>query len=189
MTEQELERLSALLDEQLEPQDTTHKIGQLLKKQSVYQHWYRYHLIGDAIRQELGPAVNPQLAAQVSKRLEQEPVVLAPTALKQADTNRWFKPAAGIAIAASVALMVVAFAPQLINAPSSIPTTDLAKATQTTKPILYVAEDGTRWDLLQKPKVESRLNNYLVNHQELAPVSNMKGIMPYASFVSYDGGN
>jgi sigma-E factor negative regulatory protein RseA len=42
--------------------------------------------------------------------------------------------------------------------------------------------------MLQKPKVESRLNNYLVNHQEFAPAGNMKGIMPYASFVSYDGG-
>jgi sigma-E factor negative regulatory protein RseA len=49
-----------------------------------------------------------------------------------------------------------------------------------------VADNGTRWELLKKPKVESRLNAYLVNHQELSPTNNMKGIMPFANFVSYD---
>jgi sigma-E factor negative regulatory protein RseA len=58
---------------------------------------------------------------------------------------------------------------------------------QSTTERRYVADDGTRWELLYKPQVESRLNSYLVNHQEYAPTTNMKGIMPYATFVSYDG--
>jgi len=187
MTEQQRERLSALLDAQLDHQDTSNEISKLIKQNGSREHWYRYHLIGDAIRQELGPVVDSRLAERISKRLEQEPVVLAPSALPH-KPGLWHRPAAGIAIAASVAIVAVALAPQFINPPSNGDSGELA-ATQTLPPQnIYVAEDGTRWDMLQKPKVESRLNNYLVNHQEFAPAGNMKGIMPYASFVSYDGG-
>ena len=187
MTEQECERLSALLDAELEHDDSTAEISKLLKLSGVSMQWYRYHLIGDAIRQELGPVVDPRLAKRISQRLEHEPIVLAPSALPH-KPGTWHKPAAGIAIAASVAIMAVALAPQLINPPASDQSNELAVAEQIPNQNIYVAEDGTRWDMLEKPKVESRLNNYLVNHQEFAPAGNMKGIMPYASFVSYDGG-
>jgi sigma-E factor negative regulatory protein RseA len=187
MTEQERERLSALLDAQLEHHDTAAEISKLLKLNGNSEQWYRYHLIGDAIRQELGPVVDPRLAERISRRLEHEPVVLAPSALPHKPST-WHKPAAGIAIAASVAIMAVTLAPQFINPPSTDQLNELAVADQMPSQNIYVAEDGTRWDLLEKPKVESRLNNYLVNHQEYAPAGTMKGIMPYASFVSYDGG-
>ncbi len=188
MTEQERERLSALLDAQLEHHDKTTEISKLIRLGGSAEQWYRYHLIGDAIRQELGPVVDPRLAERISQRLEHEPVVLAPSSLPH-KPNTWHKPAAGIAIAASVAIMAVALAPQFINPPPGGQSNETAAvADEAPKLNVYVAEDGTRWDLLQKPKVESRLNDYLVNHQEYAPVGNMKGIMPYASFVSYDGG-
>ena len=187
MTEQQRERLSALLDVQLEHDEISNEISRLIKQNGSREEWYRYHLIGDAIRQELGPVVDSRLAERISKQLEQEPVVLAPAAMPQKSGN-WQKPAAGIAIAASVAIMAVTLTPQFINPPSSSQSNEMAAADVLTAQNIYVAEDGTRWDMLQKPKVESRLNNYLVNHQEFAPAGNMKGIMPYASFVSYDGG-
>ncbi|MEW8046653.1 MAG: hypothetical protein AB2805_09195 [Candidatus Thiodiazotropha sp.] len=86
-------------------------------------------------------------------------------------------------------------APQLINpgsseAPNQLASSDqLPISSQNQRPesnTIYVAENGTRWKLLKKPKVESRLNDYLLNHQDLSPSSNIKGIMPYATFVSYD---
>ena len=187
MTEQQRERLSALLDAQLDHQEIPIEISRLIKQNGNREQWYRYHLIGDAIRQELGPVVDSRLAERISKQLEQEPVVLAPSALPNKGGS-WQKPAAGIAIAASVALMAVTLAPQFINPTSGDRPNEMAAADTLPAQNIYVADDGTRWDMLQKPKVESRLNNYLVNHQEFAPAGNMKGIMPYASFVSYDGG-
>jgi sigma-E factor negative regulatory protein RseA len=187
MTEQQRERLSALLDAQFERPDIANEISMLIRQNGSREQWYRYHLIGDAIRQELGPVVDSRLAERIGKRLEQEPVVLAPSALPH-KPGSWHKPAAGIAIAASVAVMAVALAPQFINPTSSNRPGEMAATEVLPAQNIYVAEDGTRWDMLQKPKVESRLNNYLVNHQEYAPAGNMKGIMPYASFVSYDGG-
>jgi len=187
MTEQQRERLSALLDEQFENQEISSEICRLIRQNGTREEWYRYHLIGDAIRQELGPVVDSRLAERISKRLEQEPVVLAPAALPR-KTGSWQRPAAGIAIAASVTIMAVTLTPQFINPPSVGRTGEIAASDIQPAQHIYEAEDGTRWDMLQKPKVESRLNNYLVNHQEFAPAGNMKGIMPYTSFVSYDGG-
>jgi sigma-E factor negative regulatory protein RseA len=53
--------------------------------------------------------------------------------------------------------------------------------------VRYADKPGTRWGV-KTPEIESKLNDYLVNHQEYAPTAGMKGMLPYASFVSYDAG-
>ncbi len=187
MTEQEQQRLSALMDAELSHPEFPGEIKKLTRGHQSHGTWQRYHLIGDAMRQELGPIVDVSLALKISKRLEEEPVIFAPAAIKQ-PVSRWFKPAAGFAIAASVAVLAITVAPRVVNLES--PQQSINPVAQTSTPSaekIYVTEDGTRWELLYKPKVESRLNSYLVNHQEYAPAGNMKGIMPYATFVSYDG--
>lgn len=190
MTEQEQERLSALVDNELPHNEITGEIGKLLKNTPGHEVWGHYHLIGDAIRQEMGPVLDLQLAEQISKRLQDEPVVLAPHTSKR-PIAKWLKPASGYAIAASVALLAVAVAPRLLNHETVNEPLNVIATNQVTEPPanvrIYVADDGTRWEMLHKPKVESRLNSYLVNHQEYAPAGDLKGIMPYATFVSYDG--
>jgi sigma-E factor negative regulatory protein RseA len=47
---------------------------------------------------------------------------------------------------------------------------------------------GTRWVDMSRPRVESRLNRYLVTHNEYASVGAVNGVLPYATFVSYDTG-
>ncbi len=190
MTEQERQRLSALVDAELPHPEIAREINKLTLNKSSHGAWQRYHLIGDVMRQELGPVVDAGLAARISQRLQDEPVVFAPNATRSS-AGKWFKPAAGFAVAASVAMLAITLAPRVVDmevdmesAPQSI--NPVAKAEPAAEKI-YVADDGTRWELLYKPKVESRLNSYLVNHQEYAPAGNMKGIMPYATFVSYDG--
>lgn len=187
MTEQEYERLSALVDDELPRGEISGEIQKLCNSEQGRATWSRYHLIGDAMRREIGSVYTPSLAQEISRRLQDEPVVLAPNALKkpQAISRKTW---GGLAIAASVAALAVVMTPQLISPDSGEAPQQVAAA----KPIpqnntLYVAQDGTRWELLKKPAVESRLNAYLVNHQELSPSSNIKGIMPYATFVSYDG--
>ena len=185
MTEHEQERLSALVDDELPHAEISAAIKRLSSNDTQHATWSRYHLMGDVLRRELGPLVDPQMAARIHDRIADEPTVLAPGALKR-PTPHWLKPAAGVAVAASVAAMAVVMAPQLIS-PEQVATPTAAVALNQPKTQhVYVAETGTRWEMLQKPKVESRLNSYLVNHQEYAPAGNMKGIMPYATFVSYD---
>lgn len=187
MTEQEFERLSALADDELPRGEIGGEIQKLCNNALGRDAWSRYHLIGDALRREIGPLYSPSLAQEISRRLQDEPVVLAPNALRYPGAAR--KAWVGMAVAASVVAAAVVMTPQMINpdgTDSVVPQVAAVKP-QVENKTLYVAQDGTRWELLKKPEVESRLNAYLVNHQELSPSSNIKGIMPYSTFVSYDG--
>ncbi|MEW8062255.1 MAG: RseA family anti-sigma factor, partial [Candidatus Thiodiazotropha sp.] len=168
--------------------------NKLKNTQESQDIWSRYHLIGDAMRNELGQIHDPEMARFISQHIENEPIVLAPTALKPRSSNKK-RTFTGLAVAASLTAAAVVMAPQLINpgsseAPNQLASSDqLPISNQNQRPesnTIYVAENGTRWKLLKKPKVESRLNDYLLNHQDLSPSSNIKGIMPYATFVSYD---
>ncbi|MET0068609.1 MAG: sigma-E factor negative regulatory protein [Candidatus Thiodiazotropha sp.] len=192
MTEQEFERLSALVDDEISGHEISGEINKLKTNQESLGVWSRYHLIGDAMRNELGRIHDTGLADSISQRLASEPVVLAPAALKRRRPIRK-RTLTGVAVAASLTAVAVVMAPQMINPGSSEAPGQLLSVNQfedRSQPqenrTVYVAEDGTRWKLLKKPKVESRLNAYLLNHQELSPSSNIKGIMPYATFVSYD---
>ncbi|MET0065473.1 MAG: sigma-E factor negative regulatory protein [Candidatus Thiodiazotropha sp.] len=186
MTEQELERLSALVDDEIPLNEIPMEIKKLSVNSSTREQWSRYHLIGDVMRGETGGQIAPGLAQAISERIQDEPVVLAPGAFKRPASKRRHT-YTGVAVAASLAAAAVVMVPQMINPEGSDMPQQSVAASQASSPhTLYVADDGTRWELLKKPKVESRLNAYLVNHQELSPTNNMKGIMPFANFVSYD---
>lgn len=186
MTEQELERLSSLVDDEMLPDEIGGEIHRLCQSDDRRECWARYHLIGDAMRRETGPLFNPGLAQAISRRLQDEPVVLAPAALKRPASSRR-KTLTGLAVAASLTAVAVVLAPQLISPEGGQTQPAVAVQPAPESKTYFVAQDGTRWELLKKPAVESRLNAYLVNHQERSPSSNIKGIMPYATFVSYDG--
>lgn len=186
MTEQELERLSALVDDELPSSEIGGEVKKLNLNPDARECWSRYHLIGDAMRREIGPLYSTALADSVSRRLQDEPVVMAPAALKAAGTPRR-KALTGLAVAASLAAVAVIMTPQMINQEDPVARQTVADQPVNDGKTYYVAQDGTRWELLKKPAVESRLNAYLVNHQERSPSTNIKGIIPYATFVSYDG--
>lgn len=185
MTEQEFERLSALVDDELPPNEIGGEIHKLTQSEGARQSWSRYHLIGDAMRREIGSIYDPGLAQSISRRLQDEPVVLAPAAIKGPGFSR-LKTLTGLAVAASLAGVAVVLTPQMINPQGSASPPVLAEQPAAENTTYVLAQDGTRWEMLKKPAVESRLNAYLVNHQERSPSSNIKGIMPYANFVSYD---
>lgn len=204
MTEQEFERLSSLIDDELPPNEIGGEIQKLCQSDSAGACWSSYHLIGDAMRREMGPLYDPGLAQAISQRLQDEPVVLAPGSFKRPGSSRR-KTLTGLAVAASLTAMAVVLTPQLISPegtqsqpamaqqPQPIspqgaqPQLAVAQPPQAENKTYFVTQDGSRWELLKKPAVESRLNAYLVNHQERSPSINIKGIIPYTSFVSYDG--
>ncbi|MEJ2691576.1 MAG: sigma-E factor negative regulatory protein [Candidatus Thiodiazotropha sp.] len=185
MTEQEYERLSALVDDELPQNEIGGEVRKLYQSETGRECWSHYHLIGDAMRREIGPLYSSGLAQSISQRLQDEPVVLAPGAVKRTNSSRR-KTLTGLAVAASLTAVAVVLTPQMINPDGSESQPTLAAQPPTPNQTYFVTQNGTRWELLKKPAVESRLNAYLVNHQERSPSSNIKGIMPYATFVSYD---
>jgi sigma-E factor negative regulatory protein RseA len=98
------------------------------------------------------------------------------------------KPLAGLAVAASVAVVAV-LAVQQARAPTP-GTAQVATTSQPAQSQTYVRVQGTRWQAqpgnVQAPQVDNRLNEYLVNHSEYAASGGMPGMLPYVRVVGYD---
>ena len=92
--------------------------------------------------------------------------------------------AAGMAVAASVAVAVVTTAPLIWEggdpaAPqlvADIPINRPGPAVQTLR------EQDLRWKGAANPELDARINGYLVEHSGYASTG---GVLPYATFVSY----
>ncbi len=129
------EKISSFYDDELDPADRNH-IVDLLKQNDQKQILGRYSMIGEAMRRNLPNKPDHDLFSRVQSALEDEPALLAPSpanmtkVVDNADAEKVielpvkttthkasFKPVAGFAVAASVALAsVLGF--QLFSQPS-----------------------------------------------------------------------
>jgi sigma-E factor negative regulatory protein RseA len=122
----------------------------------------------------------------VRERLESEPIPLAPAAVRPARGSR-FGPYIGAALAASAAFFAVFAVPQLF-APEGHSSTPVEQVAGLDMPAQFrLAEPGRRWHLDQ-PRLQNKLDRFLVNHQAYSPSSGFKGFLPYATVVGYDAG-
>ncbi len=188
MNSQQKERLSALLDGEGGQRETDDMLRHLAGDPELEATVARYGLIGPALR---GEGIHHQaldIHLRVSRQLADEPTVLAPPPRHSGQSvERWWRPAAGIAIAASVAALAVMFAPALMQSSSVPGAADAGGGVAlVTTPVSMELSEGTRWTDGQ-PAVEDKLNSYLADHSEFAVQGGAPSLLPYASFVSYDG--
>ncbi len=114
MTKNIREQISALLDDELSQQERSQIVEQMSEQKQLRDKWDRYNLISDVIRGDAGERVSPSLADRVRAQVDNEPAILA--APKPVNTApAWARPVAGTALAASVAVLAVIAAPQLLN--------------------------------------------------------------------------
>lgn len=187
MTDQINEQLSALQDDELSSRELNHILNRIEDDSELRRAWGSYHLIGDVLRGEAVRISADSVADNVRERLKSEPAIIATPVRKVSGVgsrwdNRWIRPAAGAALAASVAVMAVFTFPQF----SGMEEGGGLQVATTVPERPYLRQTGTRWKNLAKPEVESRLNRYLVDHNEFASQNGMSGVLPYTSFVSYD---
>lgn len=194
MTAELRQKISALLDDDLTRGERSSLLGKISTDLQARETWERYHLIGDAIRGEPVNLAARDISARVSRQLMDEPTVLSPGFARKRvfQPSRWQTPLAGAAIAAGVAALTVILLPQLQtrDAPIQATATVASQAVQpalqpTVRPTFVTAGDG-QWKNLSEPEMQSRLNRYLIDHSEFASSQGMKGVLPYASFVTYD---
>ena len=176
------EQISALVDGELDTNERPLLIKQIEANESLKADWERYHLISDALKGQLSNCTDSGFAESVHESIEEEPVVQVPRTRKLLQTSA-LKYIAGIGIAASVATVAVLIA--LPDSPIINGNTQQIASTESIAPAAqeWVRVSGTRWDVKQ-PAVESRLNSYLVNHNEYS--NGMQGVLPYARIVGYD---
>lgn len=189
MTDDINERISALLDNELSQKEVRHTLDLLEQDASLRRKWDSYTLIGDAMRGEGMRYSADSIADRVQRRLEREPVNIPvlrplPAGYPGRFPSRWYKSAGGAALAASVAVItVLAFPPLTDMTPE--PGRVVVAERNAPDPAPYLVQSSTRWKNLSEPKVESKLNSYLIDHNEYAAPGGI-GVMPYTNFVSYD---
>jgi sigma-E factor negative regulatory protein RseA len=204
MTDEQRQRISELQDGELDSAGTARLVEALAGDPELRASWERYHAIGLAMRGEPVLAARRGIADAVRERVALEPTVLAPRPFESL-RRHGMKSAAGIALAAAAAFTAVFVAPSLmapgVFAPTS-PGRGLSDETMALEsrsaslptfasgpsngppPTLHPAK---RWDL-DHPELVNKLDLFLVTHQETAPTTGAKGMLPYATFVGYEAG-
>lgn len=183
------EQISSLLDSELNQEEIREALDLLQEDESLRNKWDRYNLIGDAMRGEAVRFSHASIADRVQASLEHESVDFSnvqafPKSRARRSTARWYKSAAGAALAASVAVVTVLSFPQFTGL-SPETGGEIAAEQALPDPAPYLVQSSTRWKNLSEPKVESKLNDYLIEHNEFAAPGGI-GVIPYANFVSYD---
>lgn len=168
------EKISALMDGELEGVAAEELIDGLRRGGEPLEAWRMYHVAGDAMRDTR--LLSEGFAARLSQRLAAEPTVLAPRRMERKPRSWMAIPAAVAASVAGIALVGwLAFAPQshqaaapLAQAPAPAAVTTVAKAAK--KPARIPLPSATP--------------DYLLAHQGFSPRVSLQGMAPYARTVS-----
>ena len=184
MTNRHEEVLSAFVDEETSAFETRLSVKEIVTDDGQRSRWERYHLIRDTLRGNVPPIVDKEFCNKIMTTIDRT-VDSDPTS-ERAKINSYaaLKPIAGLAIAASVAIVTVLSVKTLIvNAPSvntgAVVQLDAEDQRGSRKPEV----DVRRSLVASNPSEEARLNSYLVNHAEYA---SRRSMIPYARIVGYD---
>lgn len=167
------EKISALMDGELDADDAASAIAQFRKTDELREQWTVYHLISDVLTQ---PETIPiDVTQRVNARLAAEPTVLAPRTSGISPKHR------PIAFAAAASITAVAVAAWMSlhtqpgdrlqanvadNRPSpTAPLSALPAAPASTPPSVPVS-------------APAQINDYLMAHREFSPGAAMHGMAP-----------
>ena len=183
MKEKFNERLSALLDGELESEEQEGLFKAISNNPELRVTWERYHLTRAVIRNELEGLALPGLANRISDKIRQEPAILTPR-WPGITSGNIAKLAGSLAIAASVAaISIISLQPSDSLEQGQLK--PLASQSVVEQKDYIRAAGATRWSKRQ-PGLESTLNMYLVEHTEVSPTANFRGMMSYGRVAGYD---
>ncbi len=180
MKDEKRERISAMMDGELEGRDREIAIKDIEIDPDTKGSWQRYHMIGDTMRNTLPASVKPDLASRLNEMLEQEPTILAPKRKKKFNPSSYIKPLAGLAVAASVtAVAVVSFQGGNQQAPGLEASAPLASNAipETVRTVKFESVENT---------IEAnQLNPYILNHNQFNSRMGVQGVSPQARLVGH----
>ena len=195
MNEQIDEQLSALVDGELEPDQTRFLLRRVAADSALPLRWERYQVARQALRRQQTFVLRPGFAAAVMDQLVQEPLV-------RTRGGQWLRWGTGGAIAASVAVAALVLTrpaegpPTLVArsplaaapisaAPASATTTVIPSAGEIRPPLLSPNEPldaspasfGT--EIGSTAVLDPRLQSYVVRHYQAVGGNDQSGFVPY----------
>lgn len=170
------ERLSALVDDEVTAFERHRLVAEITRDPAERARWMRYHLIGDAIRNELPQALDPALTARIRARLETE--------AQQRRASGWLRPVVGAAAAVIVAVLVVVTVESLSEQTTDVPVSIAGRADAENTQVLPVKQvEGPVEPVHSPAAMDDTMNSYLVNHLEYASPRSM---LPHARLIGLD---
>jgi len=182
MTTESREHLSSLMDGEISRETGRFLVRRLGADEELCATWARYHLVRDCLRHGGGRFADEGLSGRVRRAIERESLPAAP----RRKVPAWLMPAAGLAIAASVALMaIVAVAPG--SRPARQAATDLADSVPagafTSPQNLSPTPLSTQVSLAGRAVGDSRMNPYLLRHYQATGSTGGKGFVAFVPIV------
>jgi len=173
MSKDSLEHLSSLMDGEMSRDSGMFLTRRLASDEALCDTWERYHLIRDCIRQPGSKHFVPGMSARLNASLDAEQV----PSVSAWRSNHWLKPASGLAIAASVALMaIVVTAPQPGTAPGDAVLSESTAQPFVSPNILPLVPVSQPASFTPSRKSEAdRLNAYLLRHNQMAGTTGRQG--------------
>ncbi len=180
MSEQANEQISAMVDEEIDPGARSFVLRRMAEEQDCCARWGRYHLISEALKNNLPRQIDPAFSERLRAAIETVPVpvtTMEDNVRPLRRFSRWMRPAAGIGIAASVAAMVLlGFQDGPSGPPDESTVAEAAGPTGT----VTVVRSGSPEDVMKR-----RFDRYVTLHNGLLIDNPMRGYVPYVRLVDH----
>ncbi|MDO8465926.1 MAG: sigma-E factor negative regulatory protein [Gallionella sp.] len=157
------QEISALMDGELFEDEAENLLDRVKRDSDAPRDWEVYHLIGDVLRQP--EHIHCGLSAKVRKRMQDEPIVLAP---RRKTVKQKIRTVALSAAASLAAVGVVAWMSLQIG--------------HETAPQMAMQQPALRPVSAQ---IRPKSNDYLMAHHEFSPRIDMSGGASYIRTVAY----
>lgn len=169
MSKETREHLSSLMDGEISREASRFLVRRLGSDEALCATWARYHVVRDCLRNQDSGFNTEDLCARVNRVIAEEQV----RPMASGRIGRLLRPVAGMAIAASVALVAV-MAVQPANTPSADPASSLAESAQT-----FTSPQGLSSSVSSRAVSSQRMNSYLLRHYQAAGSGNGRGIVGF----------
>jgi sigma-E factor negative regulatory protein RseA len=187
MSKESLEHLSSLMDGELSRETGLFMARRLSSDGELCGTWKRYHMIRDCIRRQGGLFTFADLSSGIRDALDRDTTRRA----ESRAARRWLKPVAGLAIAASVALVAIIAigpgpqTPELIGDVAG-DTANQSFASPNPLPAVPISQPASfnPDNRIDRQAANARLNSYLVRHNQLARAAGSQGFVSFVPIVS-----
>jgi sigma-E factor negative regulatory protein RseA len=150
-------QISAFMDGELLDEETDVLLSALKRDETLFNEWATFHVIGDALKEHYSPRreLSVDFGERMKRRLNEEPTVLAPERSAPRRQRAW-----ALSAAASVAAVAMVLG------------------------ITFYNENPVEVGQETTSVASTRVDDYLMAHQEFSPSTMMQGMAPYVRTVS-----
>jgi sigma-E factor negative regulatory protein RseA len=179
MSEQIREQVSAFLDGELPSTETELLLKRLTRDGELRESFGRYALIGEALRGGGHRLLTTGFASRVNLTIDGEPAPAVVAAVRS-QAARWWRPFAGVAVAAGVAAVAIIAIQQRYEDPA---VAAAGGATVTAVPMVAATREAISYTVPDAPATApaaaptGRLTNYMFAHSKYSYGLAQRGVL------------